>query len=164
MLPINSCSTGMSFNSQCLLWPKNALQFNTFHDRKWSCHSLPNIASSALQKQGFFTLSLYRVHESAEKFLWFHVRKAPHSDCGNTTPDQLSQLCLRIHLKMDLKNAFLEMFHFHNEGLRNDCFCAAHNLNKPIKYTSSNHDCSSFKNPLQPGISSYCYTTVPLRF
>lgn len=49
---------------------------------------------------------------------------------------------------MDLKNAFLEMFHFHNEGLRNDCFCAAHNLNKPIKYTSSNHDCSSFKDPL----------------
>lgn len=42
------------------------------------------------RNKDFFTLSLYRVHESAEKFLWFHVRKAPHSDCGNTTPDQLS--------------------------------------------------------------------------
>lgn len=29
------------------------------------------------------------------------------------------------------------MFKFHNEELRNDCFYAAHKLNKPIKYTSS---------------------------
>lgn len=164
MLPINFCSTGMSFNSQCLLWPK--MLYNLTHFMTENGHAIVYqiLLVQFCRNKDFFTLSLYRVHESAEKFLWFHVRKAPHSDCGNTTPDQLSQLCLRIHLKMDLKNAFLEMFHFHNEGLRNDCFCAAHNLNKPIKYTSSNHDCSSFKNPLQPGISSYCYTTVPLGF
>lgn len=164
MLPINFCSTGMSFNSQCLLWPK--MLYNLTHFMTENGHAIVYqiLLVQLCRNKDFFTLSLYRVHESAEKFLWFHVRKAPHSDCGNTTPDQLSQLCLRIHLKMDLKNAFLEMFHFHNEGLRNDCFCAAHNLNKPIKYTSCNHDCSSFKNPLQPGISSYCYTTVPLGF
>lgn len=42
---------------------------------------------------------------------------------------------------------FIEMFKFHNEELRNDCFYAAHKLNKPIKYTLSKQDsCSSFKN------------------
>lgn len=41
------------------------------------------------------------------------------------------------------------MFQFRNGELRNDCFYAAHKLNKPIKYTSSKQDnCSSFKNPL----------------
>lgn len=41
------------------------------------------------------------------------------------------------------------MSQLHNEELRNDCFYAAHKLNKPIKYTSSKQDSrSSFKNPL----------------
>lgn len=57
------------------------------------------------------------------------------------------------------------MFQFPNDELRNNCFYAAHKLSKPIKCTSNKQDkCLSFKNPLEPGISSYCYTIVPLEF
>lgn len=112
---------------------------------------LPCIATPCSFVETRIFPSLYRVHDSAENFLRFHViRKSPHSHCGNTTADRLLQLCLGACLEMH----FIEMYQFHNEELRNDCFYAAHELHKLIKYPPSKQgECSSVEI-LEPGLSS----------
>lgn len=98
MLPIHFCST----NTRVLLFrvcvakacfTKVATLYVTRN-----CHQI-----QLWRNKNFSPLIICK---SAENFLWFHVRKTPHSHYGNTAPHHLPQLCLRVHLKMDLKIAF----------------------------------------------------------